>query len=170
MTIRRRLANLVRVMSFLCRSCIARRRAYLLAACAGVLLMQIGLCDAPWLGTFTEYVLKNGKPASLPPHLSLVLGLADGEKSLAVRQAALQVGAEVRTFNVASVQKRYPVVLVKHDEATQLTRAILLRPGGQLGKAVSYKTGAIPQPLPDAEARAALREELEFWSRQAGQK
>jgi hypothetical protein len=115
-------------------------------------------------------VLKDGKRASLPPHLSLVLGLADGEKSLAVRQTGLRVATDVRTFNVANVQKRHPVVLVKHNEATQFTRAILLGPGGQLDRAVSYKTGAAPQPLPDAEARAALREELEFWSHEAGPK
>jgi hypothetical protein len=82
----------------------------------------------------------------------------------------MRLATEVRTFNVANVQKRHPVVLVKHDEATLLTRAILLRPGGQLDKAVFYKAGAAPQPLPDAEARAALREELEFWGHEAGAK
>ena len=144
------------------------RTRYLLAVCGAVLLMQSALSDSAWLGAYTERVLKDGMPASLPPHLSLVLGLADGEKSLAVRQAALHVGSELRTFNVANVEKRHPVVLVKHDEATQLTRAILLRPGGQLDKAVSYKTGAVPQSLPDTEARAALREELEFWTIESG--
>ena len=142
-------------------------RTILFAACAGALLVQIAWSDPAWLGGFTERVLKEGKPASLPPHLSLVLGLGDGEKATAVKQAGVRTGTVVHTFNVATVDRHHRVVLIKHDETTQLTEAILLRTGGRLERAVAYKTGAAPQALPDVEARAALHEELEVWGQQA---
>jgi hypothetical protein len=133
----------------------------------GLLLLPVALADVSWLSAYTARVQAQGKSASLPPHLSMVLGLGDGTQELAVRQAGKRSGQEVHTFNVAQPLKQSVVVLMDYNEATQSVRAFRLKSGGDLEKAVMYKAGAQPQPIPDAPAREALREELSFWAVEA---
>ena len=140
----------------------------LAAGICGLMLLSITLANVSWLPAYTARVQVQGKSASLPPHLSMALGLGDGMQELAVRQASKRSGQEVRTFNVAQPQKQPVVVLMYYNEATTSMRAFRLKSGGDLDKAVTYVAGGPPQPIPDATARKALREELNVWAVEAG--
>lgn len=139
----------------------------LLAALSGLMLLPATVAKVSWLPGYVARVQASGKAASLPPHLSMVLGLGDGTHELAVQQAGKRSGEEVHTFNVAQSEAGSVVVLMDHNEATSLVRAFRLKPGGDLDKAVTYQAGAQPQPIPDAPARKALRAELDFWGAEA---
>ena len=145
-------------------------KAPLGAAICGLMLLHAALADVSWLPAYTERVQSQGAIAALPPHLSMVLGLGDGTQDLAVRQAAKRSGQEVHTFNVAQAQKKPVVVLMNYNENTKVAQAFLLKSGGHLEKAVTYSAGAAPQPVPDSQAKNALRAELQFWAGEAGAK
>ena len=140
------------------------------AAICGLMLLHAALADMSWLPAYTERVQSQGVIAALPPHLSMVLGLGDGTQDLAVRQAGKRSGQEVHTFNVAQAQKKPLVVLMDYNESTKVVQAFLLKSGGHLEKAVTYTAGAPPRPVPESQARNALREELQFWAGEAGAK
>jgi hypothetical protein len=142
----------------------------LMALCSAAVLLQSAFADGSWFDPFRDRVAAAGRAATLPPHLSLVLGLGDGVQPVPVKQAGKQDGHEVRTFNVVEQTGRRPVVLMDHDEQTQETRAFLLRPDGTLDRAVAYKTGGQPRPLRASQARAALRQQLNYWANEAGSK
>jgi hypothetical protein len=137
------------------------------AGLCGLMLLRATLADVSWLPAYTARVQEQGRSASLPPHLSMVLGLGDGTQELAVRQAGRHTGQAVHTFNVAQPQKRPVVVLMEYNEATKSVRAFRLKSDGDLDKAVTYTAGAQPQPMADAPARKALHEELNVWAVEA---
>jgi hypothetical protein len=145
-------------------------RFRLAAGICGLMLLPVTLANVSWLPAYTARVQVQGKSASLPPHLAMVLGLGDGTQALAVRQAGKRSGQEMHTFNVAQPQKLSVVVLIDYNEATTSVRAFRLRSGGDLDKAVTYNAGAEPQPIPDATARKALHEELNVWAVEAATK
>ena len=111
----------------------------------------------------TQKALTSGFQAKLPPHISVVLGLAKQEASLDVRQLVGRVDQKVHTLNV-SVANHRDVVLFLVDERAQSTVAYLIAPRGKLRKAVSYRTGGEPQELTAAEARPGLAREIRYWS------
>jgi len=59
------------------------------------------------------------------------------------------------------------VVILRYNQETQVTLAFLLGHAVELRKAVSYGAGAQPTVLSGAKARAALQEELQYWSSRA---
>ena len=120
--------------------------------------------EVPWFSGFTDRVLREGHEALLSPHLALVFGLGTGEKSVAVKQLATQSPQEIRAFDVSTQKGRVVVVILRYDQKTRVTRAFLLGSGAKLRSAVTYETGSQPATLPDALARSALREELQYWS------
>ena len=132
-----------------------------------VAFLPRAFADTAWFGPFCDRVTSEGKASTLPPHLSLVLGLGDGVRPVPVKQAGKQDGHEVRTFNVVQTQGQRSVVLMDHDEQKQRTSAFLLRPNGKLERAVTYKTAAQPEPLGVAQARAALQQQLRYWANEA---
>jgi hypothetical protein len=134
------------------------------------MLLPAALADVSWLPAYTERVQSQGTIASLPPHLSLVLGLGDGTQDLAVRQAGKRSGQEVHTFNVAQTQKKPLVVLWTTSESTKVVQAFLLNSGGHLRKGRDLHRRSPPRPVPESQARNALREELQFWAGEAGAK
>jgi hypothetical protein len=142
----------------------------LAAGICGLMLLPVTLADVSWLPAYTARVQVQGRSASLPPHLCMVLGLGDGTQDLAIRQAGKRAGQEVHTFNVAQPQKQSVVVLMDYNEATKLVRAFRLKSDGDLDKAVTYNVGAQPQLIAGAPARKALREELNVWAVEAGAK
>jgi hypothetical protein len=133
-----------------------------------IMLAVARASEAHWFGGFTDRVLREGHEAFLPPHLALVLGLGTGEKPVTVKQLATQNPQEARAFNVSTEKGRLVVVILKYDQQTRVTKAFLLGTGAKLRSAVTYETGAQPAFLPDALARSALREELQYWSERAG--
>ncbi len=122
--------------------------------------------ETPWTAVLTQQALAAGYPATLPPNLSMVLGLATQGKSVQVRQLVTRAEQKVRTFNV-SVAHHRDLVIFLVDEGTQATVAYLLGPGGRLRKAVSYQIGAQPRELSASEAHAGYVAEVRYWSGRA---
>ena len=137
---------------------------------AAVLVCVLGVGQArgetPWTDVLTQQALAAGYPATLPPNLSMVLGLATQGKSVKVKQLVTRAEQKVRTFNVSVAHHRDLVILFV-DEGTQATVAYLLGPGGRLRKAVSYQIGAQPRELSAAEAHAGYVAEVRYWSGRA---
>jgi hypothetical protein len=144
--------------------------AIILRSFAAVLVCVLGVVPAraetPWIAALTQQALSAGYQATLPPNVSLVLGLAADGKSVPVKQLVTRAEQKVRTFNV-SVAHHRDLVIFSVDEATQATVAYLLAPGGKLRKAVSYQIGAVPRQLSAAEARAGFAAEVRYWSGRA---
>jgi len=122
--------------------------------------------ETPWTAVLTQQALAAGYPATLPPNLSMVLGLATQGKSVQVKQLVTRAEQKVRTFNV-SVAHHRDLVIFFVDEGTQATVAYLLGPGGRLRKAVSYQIGAQPRELSASEAHAGYVAEVRYWSGRA---
>jgi hypothetical protein len=137
---------------------------------AAVLVCVLGVGqtrgETPWTTVLTQQALTAGHPSTLPPNLSVVLGLAAQGKSIAVRQLVTRAEQKVRTFNV-SVAHHRDLVIFSIDEGTQTTVAYLLAPGGKLRKAVSYQTGGPPRELSAAEAKVGFAGEVRYWSGRA---
>ena len=122
--------------------------------------------ETPWTAALTQQALTAGYQATLPPNVSMVLGLGTQGKSVAVRQLVTRAEQKVRTFNV-SVAHHRDLVIFSVDEGTQATVAYLLAPGGRLRKAVSYQIGAQARELSASEARAGFAAEVRYWSARA---
>src|SRR5260370_8939357 len=137
--------------------------AIIVRSCAAVLGCVLGVVPAraetPWITALTQQALSAGYQATLPPNVSLVLGLAADGKSVPVKQLVTRAEQKVRTFNV-SVAHHRDLIIFSVDEATQATVAYLLAPGGKLRKAVSYQIWAAPRHLSAAEARAGFPAEV----------
>ena len=137
---------------------------------AAVLVCVLGVGqtrgETPWTAVLTQQALAAGYPATLPPNLSMVLGLATQGKSVKVKQLVTRAEQKVRTFNVSVAHHRDLVILFV-DEGTQATVAYLLGPGGRLRKAVSYQIGAQPRELSASEAHAGYVAEVRYWSGRA---
>jgi hypothetical protein len=130
---------------------------------AFALLANVGAQGAgPALDGLIDSVLRSGRDGELPPHLSLVLGLASGDAPLAVKQAVLRDGSDVRVFNVC-VANHKDIVILRTNEQERNTKAYLVSAKGNLRKAVSFEAGGQPQPIPAAQARAATAAEIQFW-------
>jgi hypothetical protein len=142
----------------------------MLRSFAAVLVCVLGVGqtrgETPWTAVLTQQALAAGYPATLPPNLSMVLGLATQGKSVQVRQLVTRAEQKVRTFNV-SVAHHHDLVIFFVDEGTQATVAYLLGPGGRLRKAVSYQIGAQPRELSASEAHAGYVAEVRYWSGRA---
>jgi len=137
---------------------------------AAVLVCVLGVGqtrgETPWTAVLTQQALTAGHPSTLPPNLSVVLGLSAQGKSIEVRQLVTRAEQKVRTFNV-SVAHHRDLVIFSVDEGTQTTVAYLLAPGGRLRKAVAYQTGGPPRELSAAEAKAGMAGEVRYWSGRA---
>ena len=137
---------------------------------AAVLVCVLGVGqtrgETPWTAVLTQQALTAGPQATLPPNLSMVLGLATEPKSVAVRQLVTRAEQKVRTFNV-SVAHHRDLVILYVDDGTRTTVAYLLAPGGKLRKAVSYQIGGQPRELSAAEAKVGFAGEVRYWSARA---
>jgi len=142
----------------------------MLRSFAAVLVCVLGVGqtrgETPWTAVLTQQALAAGYPATLPPNLSMVLGLAAQGKSVQVKQLVTRAEQKVRTFNV-SVAHHRDLVIFLVDEGTQATVAYLLGPGGKLRKAVSYQIGAQPRELSASEAHGGYVAEVRYWSGRA---
>lgn len=119
--------------------------------------------DAAWTAALAQQALTSGFQATLPPHASVVLGLASKSEGVPVRQLVSRAGQKVHTFNVVIAHPK-DVVLFVVDESTQSASAFLISSGGRLVKAVSYQAGGEPRELTASEARPGLVREKRYWS------
>ncbi len=116
-----------------------------------------------WIEVLKHKALTSGYQATLPPHVSGVLGLTSKGESIPVKQLVSRAAQKVRTFNVSDSNHR-DVVLFLVDERAQSTVAYLLTPNGKLRKAISYPTGGAPRELTASDARQGLAREVRYWS------
>jgi hypothetical protein len=132
-----------------------------------VLAGGLGLAHAEnaprWTDALTKEATTSGFQATLPPHVSMVLGLTKKGESIAVRQLVSRAGQKVHTFNVVVADKGDIVVFVV-NEKEQSTVAYLLTARGTLRGAVSYQTGGEPHELAASEAKPGLAREIRYWS------
>ena len=124
--------------------------------------------DTAWTGVLTQQALQRGYQATLPPHVSMVLGLSTKSESVPVRQLMSRAADKVRTYNVSVANPR-DVVLFLVDERARSTVAYLITRGGKLRKAVSYQFGGEPHELTSSEARPGLAREIRYWSDRAAE-
>jgi NADPH-dependent glutamate synthase beta subunit-like oxidoreductase len=140
-----------------------RRAAWVAGVCAVLLIHAPAKGAHPALDAVIDSVLRNGRNGQLPPHLSLVLGIGAGDAPLDVKQAVIRTGPEVRVFNVC-VANHKDIVILRTNEEQRTTRAYLFSTAGKLRKAVSFVAAGPPQLTPAPEAKAALADELTFWT------
>jgi hypothetical protein len=122
--------------------------------------------DSPWTAPLIKQALSGGYKKSVPPVLSLVLGLAAKAEAVETRQLVRSDGQKIHTFDVVSASP-HQVVLFVVDEAAHSSVTYLLSASGKLRKAVSYDIGAAPHDVPEAQARAGLARERRFWTAQS---
>jgi hypothetical protein len=137
------------------------RLGWLVSVTASIAATGPARGDTACTGVLTQQALTRGYQATLPPHVSTVLGLSKGE-SVPVRQLMSRAADKVHTYNVSVAHPR-DVVLFLADEHAQSTVAYLLTSGGKLRKAVSYRAGGEPQELAASEARPGLAREMRYW-------
>jgi hypothetical protein len=119
------------------------------------------------ISALVDQVLAKGPATNLPPHLSLVLGLGTGVDGVAVKQAVMRSGPDVRVFNVC-VSDPQKLVILHADEMRNLTAAYLFSPDSKLSKAVRYDAGGSPVEIPKAEADKAFAKEIHYWTTLGG--
>lgn len=137
-------------------------------ATAMCLLAAAALAQSSWTSVLTQQALSGGFPATVPPHVAMVLGLTPKGEGVPVKQLVSRADQQVHTYNV-SVAKPRQLVIFSVDEKAQNTVVYLLSAAGKLHKAVAYQTGGEPHELPAAEARAGLAREVRFWSDRAAE-
>ena len=134
------------------------------AGIAGGFWLAPALASAPWLAERVEHAVEAGADSTLPPIMSVVLGVAKKEQATSVRQLVGRAGDRVHTFNV-SVADHAKIVLTNVDERAHVTTAYLVSPKGALRKAIIYAAGKPAEQLTSAAARPEFRSELDYWSR-----
>jgi hypothetical protein len=139
-----------------------RQWGWIAGTLAALLSLQ-ALGARPGLDAVAQSVLHNGRDGQLPPHLSLVLGIAKGDAPLIVKQAVLRDGPKVRVFNVSVVNPK-DIVILRTNEQERTTKAYLLSATGELRLAVSYHAGEPTQQIPTAVAIAESAEEIKYWT------
>lgn len=118
------------------------------------------------LQSVIDAVVQNGPVNRLPAHLSLVLGLNEGEQGPAVKQAVMRDGTLVRTFDVR-IANHGDIVMMAYDEQSRSMKAYLVSAKGKLRKAVAYQAGAPATERSAGEARGDFAKEIKFWTETA---
>jgi hypothetical protein len=142
---------------------IEKRQWGWIAGTLAVLLSLQALGAGSGLDAVTQSVLHHGRDGQLPPHLSLVLGIAKADAPVFVKQAVLREGPNVRVFNVSLANPK-DIVILRTNEQERTTKAYLLSATGKLRLAVSYHAGEPTQPIPTAIAIADSAAEINYWT------
>ena len=113
------------------------------------------------LAEAAEWVLREGLDATLPPHLSTLLGLTQ-ESEFPVKQRVLRAGRMVQGFDV-SVANKNDIVLFVVDEGANNQTLYLTSAQGRLRKMVSVTNGVGSVAKITDEDKKAFEKEKEFW-------
>jgi hypothetical protein len=108
-----------------------------------------------------DKTLQEGLHASLPPHLSTLLGLSGEQESL-VRQAVVRTGKVVQGFDVSTANNN-DVVLFVVNETTKDQTLYLTSKDGVLRKVVTVEEGVGRVQKVTDEDRKAFEKEKQFW-------
>lgn len=137
------------------------KRCLLIAA--GWLALSSATAATP-LSALIDRTIASGGDATLPPNLSIVLGLASHGHATPVKQLMVREGKTVHMFNV-DANHRHEIVLAIADEDAKVVTAYLMSPAGRLRKAVTYRNGEQPAAIPRAHAAAGFAAERDAWTR-----
>ena len=113
-------------------------------------------------------VHREGLHATLPPHLSTLLGLTK-EQECPVMQGVLRTGKMVQGFDVSVDDENDIVLFVVDDEAVNDQTLYLTSAQGKLRKVVSVKNGVGSVSKISDENKKAFEKEKEFWLGRLGQ-
>lgn len=105
---------------------------------------------------------REGQDATLPPHISTLLGVSK-EEELPVKQHVVRSGNLVQGFDV-SVTNKNDVVLFVVDETTNDQSLYLTSPGGTLRRVVSVKAGIGEVVRITSNDQKAFVKETQFWT------
>ena len=115
-------------------------------------------------GRFVQAVDKTfleGAHATLPPHISTLLGLSK-EEACPVMQNVVRTGKVVQGFDV-SVASKNDIVLAVVDEAANDQALYMTSPKGTLRKLVLVKAGVGVEARITAKDKQAFEKEKQFW-------
>lgn len=148
------------------RRCVAFLAILILAvvvlpAAAGQAQHSAGSAAQSRLARAAEVTVREGLRATLPPHLSTLLGLSN-EEEFPVLQGVVRTGTLVQGFDV-SVANKNDIVLFVVDEAASNQALFLTSPEGVLRKVVSVKAGVGDVVRITDKEKEAFKEEKQFW-------
>jgi hypothetical protein len=118
----------------------------------------------PGQGRFVRAAEKaclEGVHATLPPHISTLLGVSK-EEACPVMQNVVRTGNVVQGFDVSVVNKNDIVLFVVEEIANDQT-LYLTSPKGTLRKVVSVKAGVGAEARIADKDRKAFEKEKQFW-------
>ena len=113
------------------------------------------------MGRAVDRTLQEGLHATLPPHLSTLLGISS-EKASPIMQGVIRSEKVVRGFDVL-LANRNDVVLFVVNENTNDQVLYLTSRAGTLRKVVSVKGGIGEVVGISSEGRKAFEKEKQFW-------
>ena len=105
---------------------------------------------------------REGVHATLPPHLSTLLGVSSGETGCAVMQSVVRTGKTVQGFDV-SLTNKDDIVLFVVDETVNDQALYLTSPTGRLRRVVSVKAGVGGVARITDKHKRAFEKEKQFW-------
>ena len=109
-----------------------------------------------------DKTFREGVHATLPPHLSSLLGISSNEKECLVKQTVTRTGKLVQGFDVSLTNKN-DIVLFVVDETVNDQALYLTSAKGNLRKVVSVKAGVGEvQRITDTDKKA-FEKERQFW-------
>jgi hypothetical protein len=108
-----------------------------------------------------DTTFRKGLHATLPPHLSTLLGLSK-EEECPVMQSVVRTGKIVEGFDVSATNKN-DIVLFVVDETANDQNLYLTSPEGTLRKVVSVKAGVGDAVRITDKDREAFKKERQFW-------
>jgi len=106
--------------------------------------------------------LEQGHDASLPPHISHLLGISPDEQKVPVKQQFIEMGQTVRGFEV-SAEKHDDIVIFVENQAQGESIFYLVSARGSARKVVSIKAGVGYDRVPTAADRKDLTTEKQYW-------
>lgn len=109
-----------------------------------------------------DKTFREGVRATLPPHLSTLLGISSEEKECLVMQSVVRTGKLVQGFDVSLAHKNDIVIFVV-DETANDQALYLTSPTGALRRVVSVEAGVgAVRRITDKDKKAFEKEKL-FW-------
>ena len=106
--------------------------------------------------------LEQGHDASLPPHISHLLGISPDEQKVPVKQQFAEMGQTVRGFEV-SAEKHDDIVIFVENPSQGESTFYLISARGSARKVVSIKAGVGYDRIPTAADRKDLATEKQYW-------
>ena len=114
------------------------------------------------LAQVVDKTFREGLHATLPPHLSSLLGVSSDEKECLVMQAVLRTGNVVQGFDVSLANKN-DIVLFVVDETANDQTLYLTSPEGKLRRVVLVKAGEGAVRRITDDDKKAFEKEKQFW-------